>query len=83
MNSKIKVTNELKESKELVLFENTKIRRKEHNGEWYYSIIDIIEILTESNRPRKYWDDLKKKLENEENFEVSEKIGRLKMIAKV
>ena len=40
------------------------------------------EILSQSNRPRKYWDDLKKKLENEENFEVSERIGRLKMVAK-
>ena len=38
--------------------------------------------MSGSNRPRKYWDDLKKKLENEENFEVSEKIGRLKMVAK-
>lgn len=38
--------NEIKESKELVLFENNKIRRQMYNGEWYYSIIDIIEILT-------------------------------------
>ena len=82
MNTEIKEKNELTENKELVLFENAKIRRKEYNGEWYYSIIDIIEILTESKRPRKYWDDLKKKIENEENFELSEKIGRLKMIAK-
>ena len=70
------------ENKELVLFENSKIRRKEYNGEWYYSIIDIIGILSESKRPRKYLDDLKKKLETEENFEVSEKIGRLKLMAK-
>lgn len=73
---------ELTENKELVLFENSKIRRKECNGEWYYSIIDIIAILTKSERPEKYWNDLKKKLENEECFELSEKIGRLKMIAK-
>lgn len=74
--------NEISDNKDLVLFENRKIRRQEYNGEWYYSIVDIIEILSQSSRPRKYWDDLKKKLENEENFEVSEKIGRLKMIAK-
>ena len=76
------MNTEIKENKELVLFESKKIRRQEYNGEWYYSIVDIIEILSGSNRPRKYWDDLKKKLENEENFEVSEKIGRLKMVAK-
>lgn len=76
------IKNEVIENKELVLFENNKIRRKEYKGEWYYSVVDIIEILTESSRPRKYWDDLKKKLETEEDFEVSEKIGRLKLIAK-
>jgi hypothetical protein len=45
---------------------------------WYFSIIDIIEILTKSNRPRKYWSDLKTKLINE-GSELSEKIGQLKM----
>ena len=74
--------NELKNNDELVLFENQKIRRTEYEGEWYYSIVDIIEILSGSSRPRKYWDDLKKKLEIEEKFEVSEKIGQLKMLAK-
>lgn len=72
----------LKENKDLVLFENSKIRRKEHNGEWFYSIIDIIGILTNSDRPEKYWSDLKKKIENEGNIELSEKIGKLKMLAK-
>jgi len=76
------MNTELKENKELVLFENSKIRRQEYNGEWYYSVIDIIGILKESERPEKYWNDLKKKIENEEYFELSEKIGRLKMIAK-
>lgn len=74
--------NELKENKELVLFENSRIRRQMYNGEWFYSIVDIIEILTNSNRPRKYWDDLKKKLEEEGFSELSENIGQLKMVAK-
>ena len=76
------MNTEINELKELVLFENKKIRRQEYNGEWYYSIVDVIEILSQSSRPRKYWDDLKKKLENMENFEVPAKIGHLKMIAK-
>jgi hypothetical protein len=42
----------------------------------YISIIDVIEVLTGSNRPRKYWDDLKRKLKVE-GSELSEKIGRL------
>lgn len=39
----------IEENKELVLFENRKIRRQEYNGEWYYSIIDIIKILVEQD----------------------------------
>ncbi len=45
---------------------------------WFISIIDVIEILTESDRPRKYWSDLKSKLKKE-GSELSEKIGQLKM----
>ena len=77
MNTEVKENN-----KDLILFENKKIRRQEYNGEWFYSIVDVIEILTESERPEKYWSDLKKKIETEGVFELSEKIGRLKMIAK-
>lgn len=76
------MNTEVEENKELILFENNKIRRKKYNNEWFYSIIDVIGILTESERPEKYWNDLKKKLNNEEEFQLSEKIGRLKMIAK-
>ena len=44
--------------------------------------IDIIEVLTDSNRPRKYWNDLKKKLQIKGYDELSEKSGQLKMPAK-
>ncbi len=45
---------------------------------WFFSIIDVIAILTGSDRPRKYWSDLKSKLKKE-GSELSEKIGQLKM----
>ncbi|MEQ1915781.1 MAG: Bro-N domain-containing protein [Gallionella sp.] len=48
--------------------------------QWLFSVIDIIQALTGNERPRKYWSDLKKKL-NQEGSEVSEKIGHLKMLA--
>lgn len=54
-----------------------------YNGKWYYSIVDVIAILTDSNRARKYWNDLKKELENEGFDQLSEKIGQLKMLAKI
>ncbi len=64
---------------QVALFEEKMVRRIWHNDEWYFSIIDIIEVLTDSNRPRKYWNDLKKKLKIEGYDELSEKIGQLKM----
>lgn len=45
---------------------------------WYISIIDVIEVLTGTDRPRKYWNDLKTKLKKE-GSELSEQIGQLKM----
>ena len=47
---------------------------------WFVSIIDVIEVLTETDRSRKYWSDLKSKLKKE-GSQVSEKIGQLKMQA--
>lgn len=47
---------------------------------WYFSIIDVIEALTGTDRPRKYWNDLKTKL-YKEGSQLSEKIGQLKMAA--
>lgn len=49
-------------------------------AEWYISIVDVIEVLTDNDRPRKYWNDLKTKLKKERS-ELSEKIGYLKMQA--
>lgn len=71
--------NHIIESKELVLFENNKIRRQEYNGEWYYSIVDIIGTLTQSKNPRDYWYRLKIRLEKTEGYEVSTKCRRLKL----
>ena len=52
-----------------------------YNNEWYYSIIDIIAVLTESNIPRRYWSDLKKKFKVEGAGELYEKIVQLKILA--
>ena len=68
------------EKNALVVFEGQQIRRIWHNEEWWFSIIDVMGILTETDRTRKYWSDLKTKLV-EEGFEVSEKIGQLRLMA--
>ena len=66
----------------LKLFENKKIRYvwNAEEEDWYFSVVDIVEVLTESDRPRKYWNDLKKKLE-EEGSQLSDFIGQLKLLA--
>ncbi|MFA6459468.1 MAG: BRO family protein [Candidatus Paceibacterota bacterium] len=66
--------------KHLAIFEGKQIRRSwdEKTEKWYFSVIDVIETLTKSDRPRKYWSDLKVKL-YEEGSELSDKIGQLKM----
>lgn len=66
----------------LALFEEKEIRRTWYKEEWYFSIIDVIEVLVENKRPRKYWSDLKQKLILEGFNEVSEKIGQLKLLAR-
>jgi DNA-damage-inducible protein D len=64
------------------LFEEKKVRTHwdAEKEIWYFSVIDVIEILTDSPRPRKYWNALKTKLKAEGN-ETSQKLGQLKMQA--
>ena len=64
------------------LFEQKQVRSvwNDEKEKWYFSIIDVVEVLTGTDRPRKYWSDLKSKLKNE-GSELSEKIGQLKMAA--
>jgi len=52
----------------------------EENSKWWFSAVDVVWILSWSNRPRKYWSDLKSRLKSED-FELSAKIGQLKMMA--
>lgn len=64
------------------LFEEKKVRSvwDDEQGKWFFSVVDVIGVLTESERQRKYWSDLKAKLKKE-GSELSEKIGQLKMQA--
>jgi hypothetical protein len=64
------------------LFEDRKVRTlwDTEKEQWYFSIVDVIEALTGTDRPRKYWSDVKAKLKKE-GSELSEKIGQLKMAA--
>lgn len=72
----------MRKEKKIQLFQDQKVRTHwdEEQEKWFFSIIDVISILADNSRPRKYWSDLKKKLQNE-GSELSENIGQLKMKA--
>jgi len=62
------------------IFEKNNVRSiwDDEQEEWYFSIVDVISVLTDSPRPRKYWNALKTKLKAE-GSELSQTLGQLKM----
>jgi len=66
--------------KQITVFEGREVRRAWHEEQWFFSVIDVIAILSGSERPRKYWDDLKRKL-LDEGSQLSEEIGQLKLVS--
>ena len=70
----------MKKTHSIVLFKQKQVRRtwNEKKELWYFSIIDVVAILTDSPRPRKYWNALKTKLK-QEGSELSQKVGQLKL----
>lgn len=50
----------------VAVFEGRRIRKVLHDGEWWLSIIDVIEVLTKSSIPKRYWTDLKKNWQGKE-----------------
>ena len=67
---------------EIAFFEGKKIRRVWNKDKevWYFSVIDVVEVLSNSSIPRRYWSDLKIRLKNE-GSEVYEKIVQLDVVA--
>src|SRR3990172_446504 len=70
----------MKKSNSIILFNQKRVRRiwDEEKELWYFSVVDVVEILTDSPRPRKYWNALKTKLK-QEGSELSQKMGQLKL----
>ena len=65
----------MKQSQSIVLFYQSTVRRhwNESKELWYFSIVDVVQVLTDSSIPRRYWSDLKIKLQAE-GSEVYDKI---------
>ena len=65
----------------VAFFEGKRIRKIMNDGEWWFSVIDIIAVLTESKTPKRYWSDLKRKVAKEGYSELYDKIVQLKLVA--
>ena len=74
---------EVNDNGSIQLFEDQKIRTAwdAEKEEWYFSIIDVISVLTGTANPRRYWSDLKRKLKAEGANELYERIVQLKMLS--
>jgi len=70
----------MEKERDVALFEKKQVRRVWYKDEWWFSVVDVVEVLIQNSRARKYWNDLKRKIILVEgNMELSEKIGQLKM----
>ena len=72
----------MKKESAIKLFEQKQIRTHwdDDDEKWYFSVVDVVGVLTESVEPRRYWSDLKIKLKNE-GSELYENIVQMKLIA--
>jgi len=70
----------MSEQDKIQLFENQPIRTawNEEQEEWYFSVVDVIHVLTGSENPRRYWSDLKRKLKSEGATQLYENTGRIR-----
>ena len=65
----------------IVLFQNKEIRKTLHNNEWWFSVVDVVKVLTDSVDPRDYWYKMKIRVKDEEDFEPSTICRQLKLVA--
>ena len=63
----------------IIVFGSKQIRRIWRDGEWYFSVVDIIEVLTDSNAPTKYWTAMKRREEEGSGFQLSTICRQLKL----
>lgn len=71
----------MEQNNRIVLFQEKQIRRAWHNEEWWFSVIDVIGVLSDSSIPSRYWNDLKRRVSKESgNNEVYAKCVKLKLL---
>ncbi|MCX6703187.1 MAG: Bro-N domain-containing protein [Candidatus Zambryskibacteria bacterium] len=69
------------DSTKISLFKGKQIRKTLYQGEWWFSVIDVVEALTDSSEPRKYWTAMKARVNSESEFQLSTICRQLKLVA--
>ncbi len=69
------------EETKIALFNGKQIRKVIYNNEWWFSVVDIIEALTESTQPSKYWTAMKARTTEEEGIQLSTICRQLKLLS--
>src|SRR3990167_2853889 len=67
------------ESTQIAIFKNKKIRKTLHHGEWWFSVVDVVEALTDSVNARDYWYKMKIRVKDDEGIELSTICRQLKL----
>ncbi len=75
MNNK----QEMNKENKIVVFGDKKIRRAWYKDEWWFSVVDIVEVLTDSAKPRDYWYRMKKRESDESGVQLSTDCRQLKL----
>jgi Fe2+ or Zn2+ uptake regulation protein len=65
----------------IAIFRQKKIRKTIFKDEWWFSVVDVIEALTDSGRPSVYWTAMKARVKNEDDFQLSTICRQLKFLA--
>ncbi|MBN2771784.1 MAG: Bro-N domain-containing protein [Spirochaetes bacterium] len=65
----------------IAVFENKEIRKTFHEGEWWFSVVDVVGALTDSDNPRDYWYKMKIRVINEDGVELSTFCRQLKLMS--
>ncbi len=69
------------DKKKLIVFENKKIRRIWHSDDWFFSVVDVVGALTDSDNPRNYWNMLKIREQESNGIELYTNCVQLKLVA--
>lgn len=73
--------NEMESTNKIAVFENKEIRKTFHEGEWWFSVVDVVGALTDSDNPRDYWYKMKIRVKSEDGVELSTNCRQLKLLA--